>query len=99
MPLLRSAIEKNAEITLKLAHELPIARIFDPFSSTKFVGRGLGLAAVSGIVRGHNGALKVVSALGRTTFEVLFPALAPLPEELTVLRHATRRSCSWMTKR
>lgn len=62
--------------------EETISRIFDPFFTTKFVGRGLGLAAVSGIVRGHRGALKVVSALGQgTTFEVLLPAFAPLPEE------------------
>ena len=55
--------------------EATLLKIFDPFFTTKFAGRGLGLYAVSGIVRAHHGSMKVYSRPGQgTTFKVLFRA-------------------------
>ncbi len=49
-------------------------RIFEPFYTTKFTGRGLGLAAVQGIVRGHKGGIRVSSRISEgTSFQVIFP--------------------------
>jgi len=58
-----------------------LSRIYDPFYTTKFTGRGLGMAAVLGIVRGHKGAIKIDSEPGAgTTIRILLPAGA-LPSE------------------
>jgi signal transduction histidine kinase/ActR/RegA family two-component response regulator len=52
-----------------------IRRIFEPFYTSKFAGRGLGLSAVLGIIRGFGGALDLTSEEGKgTTFRVYFPA-------------------------
>lgn len=65
-----------------------MARIFDPFYSTKFTGRGLGLAAVQGIVRGHKAGLHVASEVGKgTTFTLFFPTAADQPAELLTVQN------------
>ena len=63
-------------------------RIFDPFFSTKASGRGLGLAAILGIVRSHHGALRVESKPGEgTRFELFFPAIQSSVAEREEAQH------------
>ena len=59
------------------------ARMFEPYYSTKFIGRGLGLAVVTGIVRSHHGTLAVESAPDRgTTVRIYLPSV-PAPAAST----------------
>ncbi len=49
-------------------------KIFEPFYTTKFTGRGLGMSAVLGIITAHKGALQLTSQPGKgTTFKVYLP--------------------------
>lgn len=53
-------------------------RIFEPFVTTKFLGRGLGLAAAAGIIRNHHGCISVDSMNNGTTFHILLPHMGQL---------------------
>ena len=57
--------------------EKSIDEVFDPFFSTKFTGRGLGLSVVLGLVQVHSGVVTIVSTLGQgSVFRVFFPITA-----------------------
>lgn len=59
-------------------------KLFDPFYTTKFIGRGMGLPTVLGIVQTHGGGLTVESREGQSsTFRAYFPVseLEPLPSD------------------
>ena len=63
-----------------------LEHIFDPFFSTKFTGRGLGLPTVRGIFTAHHGALKVQSESGvGTTFTVLLPHQATSEKKVSMI--------------
>lgn len=61
-------------------HPDTVNRMFAPFYSTKFTGRGLGLSAVQGIVRGHEGCLFVdTEPRYGTTISIAFPVIKSVP--------------------
>jgi PAS domain S-box-containing protein len=71
-----------------------LQRMFDPFFSTKFSGRGLGLAAVMGIVQSHQGLVRIRTEPGTgTSFQVLLPAV-PGPARITETPAAARNPWS-----
>ncbi len=70
-----------------------VKRVFDPFFTTKLKGRGLGMAAVLGILRGHEGAISVHSRPGEGTmmeiylpYHEVFAVKADLPKPAPALR-------------
>jgi two-component system, cell cycle sensor histidine kinase and response regulator CckA len=71
-------------------------RLFDPFFTTKFSGRGLGLSAMLGILRGHNAGIRIRSREGEgSSFKLYFPASVtgalaaePVPEAKRAVAHS-----------
>jgi two-component system NtrC family sensor kinase len=62
--------------------EADVARIFEPFFSTRTKGTGLGLWVTQDIVRHHGGRIEVTSAEGRgTTFNIILPVDSPTLSE------------------
>jgi len=68
-------------------------RIFEPFYTTKFAGRGLGMSAVLGIIKAHDGALQLESQVGHgTTFKVYLPVQPDSSEKVEASRDETPKA-------
>ncbi len=68
-----------------------LLRIFEPFYTTKFMGRGLGLALAAGIIKSHHGAFTVESSQEYgTTVRVLLPAISPVSQQVETLLKAAK---------
>lgn len=60
-------------------------RIFEPFYTTKFTGRGLGMPVTLGLARSYGGAISVESRPGRgATFRLIFPLFRQQPSQPAV---------------
>ncbi len=66
------------------------SHLFEPFFTTKFTGRGLGMSAILGIIRGHHGSIQLSSTVGEgSTFKIFLPAIDEAPTVSTVVDATT----------
>ncbi len=72
-------------------------RVFDPFFTTRFMGRGLGLPAVMGVVFGHSGALSIESRIGEGTKVQAFLPCSEIQDEFdTTLDDFSSSVMNWV---
>lgn len=90
MEAVRTGLEPGPHILLRFAdtgHGIPpenLAKIFDPYFTTKEQGSGLGLSTVYSIIKRHGGIIRVESEPGRgTQFEIYLPSCQEAPEPAT----------------
>ena len=60
-------------------------RIFEPFYTTKFVGRGLGMSSTLGIIKSHDGALQLSSTPGAGSIFRVFLPLPAVPDSVEII--------------
>lgn len=88
VPFSETDFRKGGYVCLEIADngsgmdQNTVDHIFDPFFSTKFTGRGLGLSVVAGIVKAHKGTMQMRSTPGEgSCLSILMPRVqAPVPE-------------------
>ncbi|MCB9676945.1 MAG: response regulator [Alphaproteobacteria bacterium] len=103
--LIGIACEPGAYVMLRVTDrgcgmsEETLSRIFDPFYTTKKTGRGLGLAAVLGIVRRYGGTMGVESVVDRgTTFRIYFPYAEAMDEDEDLPTEHTSTANGWAAR-